>query len=69
MTVRDLPGGPGVKNLPCKAGGAGSIPRWGTKIPSAAAQLSPCAVTRECVHCKERFCMRQLRLKAAYMNK
>ena len=32
---RDFPGGPVVKNLPCNAGDAGSIPGWGTKIPQA----------------------------------
>ena len=32
----DFPGGPVVKNLPCKAGDMGSIPGWGTKIPHAA---------------------------------
>ena len=36
-----------VKNLPSNAGDAGSIPGWGTKIPHAAGQLSPCATTRE----------------------
>ena len=40
----DLPGGPVVKNLPCNAGDVGSIPGWGTKIPPAAKQLSPCAL-------------------------
>ena len=29
----DFPGGPGVKTLPSNAGGAGSIPGWGVKIP------------------------------------
>ena len=32
----DFPGGPVVKNPPCRAGGTGSIPAWGTKIPHAA---------------------------------
>ena len=31
----DFPGGPVVKTLPSTAGGAGSIPGWGTKIPHA----------------------------------
>ena len=44
---RDFPGGPVVKNLPCNAGDAGSIPGQGTKIPHAAGQLSPCATTTE----------------------
>ena len=41
-----LPGSPGVKNLPSKAGDAGSIPGWGTKIPPAEGQLSPQASTK-----------------------
>ena len=31
---RDVPGGP-AKILPSNAGGVGSIPGWGTKIPHA----------------------------------
>ena len=31
----DFPGGPVVKNPPCNAGDAGSIPGQGTKIPHA----------------------------------
>ena len=38
----NLPGGPVIKNLPCNAGDAGSIPGWGTKIPHAVEQLSMC---------------------------
>ena len=34
-------GGPMIKNLPCNAGDAGSIPGLGTKIPLTARQLSP----------------------------
>ena len=44
---RDFPGGPVVKNPPSNAGDVGSIPGWGTKIPHAAGQLSPCAATPE----------------------
>ena len=44
---RDLPGGPGVKNLTANAGDMGSIPGLGTKIPHAERQLSPCAPTTE----------------------
>ena len=44
---RDFPGGPVVKNLPSNAGDPGSIPGRGTKIPYAAAQLSPRATTTE----------------------
>ena len=36
-----------VKNPPCNAGNVGSIPAGGTKIPYAAGQLSPRAITRE----------------------
>ena len=49
----DFPGGPVVKNLPCKAGDTGSIPGWGSKIPHAEEQLSPCATNRESVSPKE----------------
>ena len=33
--MRDFPGGPVVKTLPSNAGGAGSIPGWGAKVPHA----------------------------------
>ena len=36
--TRDFPRGPMVKNLPCHAGDAGSIPGQGTKIPHAEKQ-------------------------------
>ena len=46
--LRGFPGGSGpVKNPPCNAGNAGSIPGQGTKIAHAAGQLSPHATTRE----------------------
>ena len=45
--LRDLPGGPAVKSLPCNAGDVGLIPGQGTKIPHATEQLSPHASTRE----------------------
>jgi len=32
---RDFPGGPGVKTSPSNAGGGGSIPSQGTKMPHA----------------------------------
>ena len=35
MHSRDFPGGPVVKTSPSNAGGAGSIPGWGAKIPHA----------------------------------
>jgi len=31
----DFPGGPVVKTSPSNAGGTGSIPNWGDKIPHA----------------------------------
>ena len=43
-----LPGGPVVKNLPCNAEDADSIPGQGTKIPHAMVQLSPRATARVC---------------------
>ena len=33
LEIWDFPGGPGVKNPPSKAGDAGSVSGWGTKIP------------------------------------
>ena len=53
-TRRDFPGGPVVKNLLSNAGHAGSIPGRGTKIPRAAAQLSPRATTTEPASLNER---------------
>ena len=38
--MKDFPGGPVVKNLPCNAGDVGSIPGQGTEIPYATEQLS-----------------------------
>ena len=43
-----------VKNPPCDAGDAGSIPGRGTKIPHAAGQLSLRATTIELARLKER---------------
>ena len=43
----DFPGGPVIKNPPCKAGDAGSIPSQGTRIPHAVEQLSPLATAKE----------------------
>ena len=45
--LEDFPGGPLAKNLPCNAGGAGSIPGQKTEIPHVVEQLSPQAVTTE----------------------
>ena len=44
---RDFPGGPVVKNPPCKAGDSVSILGWETKIPDAIEQLSLRAATAE----------------------
>ena len=35
VKVRDFPGGPVIKTSPSNAGGAGSIPGGGAKIPQA----------------------------------
>ena len=43
----DFPSGPMVKNPHSNAGDMGSIPGWGTKIPHAVGQLSPCTTTTE----------------------
>ena len=37
--MREFPGGPVVKSLPCNARGMGSILVWETKIPSSAKGL------------------------------
>ena len=50
MDLRDLPGGPVVKNLPCNVGDSGSVLGQGTRIPHATGQLSPRATTRESMH-------------------
>ena len=49
----NFPGGPEVKNLPCNAGDAGSIPNQGTKIPQVVGQLSPLDIAREFLNCNE----------------
>ena len=43
-------GGPVVKNPPCSARDAGSFSAWGSKIPHALQQLSPCTATSEPAH-------------------
>ena len=45
--MKDLLGGPVIKNSPSNAGDVGSIPARGTKIPHATGQLSPCTTTTE----------------------
>ena len=46
----DFPGDPVVKNLPCNARDAGSIPNWETKISHAVGQRSPCVTNSESMH-------------------
>ena len=65
---RDFPGGPVVKNPPSNAGDTGSIPGWGTKIPHAAGQLSPCATTTDLTRLNERAHVPQLKSKPARHN-
>ena len=48
--MRNLPGGPVVKNSPYNVGDADSIPGQGTKIPHAAGQLNSRATTTELAH-------------------
>ena len=55
LNLRNFPGGPVVKNLPCNAGDVSSIPGQGTKIPHAPGQLSLSTTTRESMYCKERY--------------
>ena len=44
---KTVPAGPVIKNLPSRAGGAGSISGQGAKIPHATGQLSLCAASTE----------------------
>ena len=44
---KDFPGGPVVKNPPCNAGDAGSIPGHRARIPHATEHLSPSTATTE----------------------
>ena len=50
MARGDFPGGPGVKNPPCRAGVEGSISGRASKIPHVLGQLSPRLATTEPVH-------------------
>ena len=59
--MRNLPGGPVVKNPSCNAGDAGLIPGWGNKIPHIVGQrslhattLSSCTTTGEPSKCPEK---------------
>ena len=45
--IRDFLRSPVVKNPPSNAGVMGLTPGWGTKIPHAVGQLSPCATTTD----------------------
>ena len=54
-----------VKNPPYKAGDAGSVPGWGTKIPRVVGQLRPHVTTGESGYHNERAHVTQLRLDAA----
>ena len=49
----DFPDGPVVKNPPCNAEDAGSIPDQGTKIPRATGQLSPHTIMSLCAPSEE----------------
>ena len=53
MKAGDFLGSPVVKNPPCNAGDASSIPDWGTQIPCATRQLSLDSTTRQpmCCNC------------------
>ena len=54
MNSGDFAGGPAVWNPPSKSGDPGWIPGWGTKIPHATGQLSPCAATTGSLSHKQR---------------
>ena len=47
---RDYPRGSVVQNLSSNKGDVGLSFGWGTKIPHATGQLSPCAMTGESIH-------------------
>ena len=55
--LADLPGGPVVRNLPCNARDAGSIPGQGTRIQQVAGQLSLWVTIRGSARPKEGFGM------------
>ena len=54
LRLKDIPGGPVVKNSPCDAGNTGSSPGQGPEFPHAVEQLSPDAATTEASH--QRLC-------------
>ena len=43
LKMETFPGGPVVKILPSNAGGTGSVPGWGSKIP-------PCLAAKKATH-------------------
>ena len=59
---RAFPGGPGVENPPCNAGGLDSIPGQGTKIQYAAEQPSQHSATAEPEHHNQRICVLQWKI-------
>ena len=60
-----LPCGPAVKNLPCNAGNAGSIPGRETKIPHSKELESPSAATKtQCHHINKLIFFKKLKNKA-----
>ncbi|XP_054945519.1 uncharacterized protein [Physeter macrocephalus] len=65
LVLWDFPGGPVVKNPPSNAGGSGSIPGRGTKIPHASGQLSPHITATELTSLNERALVLQLQSPCA----
>ena len=53
LCLGDFLGGPEIKNLLCNAADVGSMPGWGSKIPHAMEQLSPCTATRGSICCND----------------
>ena len=45
---QDFPGGPVIKTLPSNAGGLGSIPSWGDKIPHASGPKNQNVKQKKC---------------------
>ena len=64
--MRDFPGGPEVKNLPCNAGDASAISGQGTKIPHATEQRSLCTPTPEPMGYKYQALLPQLQSPRAH---
>lgn len=51
---RDFPGGPVIESSSCNSEDVGSILGWGVRIPHAAGQLGPPAMTTEPIPLRER---------------